>query len=190
MPLKNLNILGTLGPNNYYYYVNGSNSLRWTTLNTTSATSYTVPPAVWNKYVYLTGSNVSSAYRYIDTSPTRMASPAIIIPETDERKAAIEKAWHLLKDHLNDNQRKSLDENKFFLVKGGKTGTPYRIRDNGSLVGNIDVLNPVDGNVIHRLCAHGEDKWLPMGDQLFIQKVMLELNEENFVKVANVHPAR
>ena len=42
----------------------------------------------------------------------------------------------------------------------------------------------------YRLCAHGEDKRLPMGDQLFIQKVMLELNEEDFLKVANVHPAR
>lgn len=165
---------------NYPYMTTGTTAgvfYPWNTITTTVNT-------VWQNRVYY----YTSGSSYVQPLPERISSPAVIIPETDERKAAIEKAWNLLKDHLNDNQRKSLDEKKFFLVKGGKTGQTYRIRNNGSLVGNIDVLNPDGDKVVRRLCAHGADRHLPHGDQLFIQKVLLEFNEQEFLKVANVHP--
>ena len=102
-------------------------------------------------------------------------------------RAAAERANDLLLAHLSPEQRATFDRNKWFVVEGGSSKRKYRIRHNGgSLVANIDVL---DGDrVVHRLCAHIDPRVrTPHSDSLLAQKVMLELAEDEFLRLANRH---
>jgi len=97
--------------------------------------------------------------------------------------AAAARARELLIEHLTAEQRETYQRHGFFVVEGGRSKQKYRIRS-GSLIGNVDVL---DGdNVRHRLCAHAAHE-IPMGDQLLIQKFLLEHDEDHFLRTANRH---
>jgi hypothetical protein len=74
------------------------------------------------------------------------------------------------------------------VVKGGKSGKLYRIRDGGHVVANIEALHDAE-NVSHRLCAHCDASKYPLGDHFLAQKLMLELDEEAFLRIANRHAA-
>lgn len=105
----------------------------------------------------------------------------------DERKAALKRSLELLVAHLRPEQRETLQKHKWFVVEGGKSKTQYRIRDKGSPSANVDVLNK-QGNVTHRLCAHGS--WeLPLYDHLLMQKILLQYDEQRFLAIANRHAA-
>jgi hypothetical protein len=104
-----------------------------------------------------------------------------------QRVAANERARGLLLEHLTPEQRTTFEQNKWFVVVGGKTGKKYRIRDKGDLVANVDAL---DGErVTHRLCAHAPSGSIPLGDQLLAQKITLEFDEDEFLRKANRHAA-
>ncbi len=96
------------------------------------------------------------------------------------------RAHELLLEHLTPAQRKTFVENKWFMVEGDSK-TRYRIKDTGSIVANIDVLNAT-GAVTHRLCGHARHG-IPHSDQLLVQKVMIECDEAAFLRIANRHPA-
>jgi len=106
----------------------------------------------------------------------------------DQRRlvAASDRAGELLLNHLTPQQRETYAKNGWFIVEGGKTKTKYRIRG-GTLVANIDVLDRRDRST-HRLCGHAQSH-IPMGDQLLAQKIMLELAEDEFLRLANRHAA-
>lgn len=111
--------------------------------------------------------------------------------DADQRAAAYqsakERANQLLLEHLTPEQAETFSKNKWFIVEGGKSKQKYRIRDKGSLVANVDVL---DGDkVAHRLCAHAPISDVPLHDNLLAQKTMLELDEEHFLRIANRHAA-
>ena len=105
--------------------------------------------------------------------------------EAEKKEAAKKRSLELLFSHLTTKEAETFKEHGFFEVIGGETGTVYRIRNDPSLVANIDVMNgPVR---THRLCAHA-DRWtIPIGDQLLSQKVMLEVQEREFLRIANYH---
>jgi hypothetical protein len=97
------------------------------------------------------------------------------------------RAERLLLSHLTGEQRASFKKNKWFIVEGGQSKRRYRIRDRGNLVANIDVL---DGDAVaHRLCGHCRAGDLPLADHLLAQKMMLEMAEDEFLKIANRHAA-
>ena len=97
------------------------------------------------------------------------------------------RALDLLIKHLTPEQRETFQKNKWFIVEGGKTGRRYRIRDKGTVVANIDVL---EGNCIaHRLCGHCAAHEIPLADNLLAQKLMIEADEEAFLRIANRHAA-
>lgn len=100
-------------------------------------------------------------------------------------KAAGERAHGLLLAHLTPEQRRTFEANKWFVVEGGRSKQRYRIRA-GTVVANIDVL---DGeHVAHKLCGHiNHGAGVPIGDHLLAQKVMLELAEDDFLRLANRH---
>jgi len=100
--------------------------------------------------------------------------------------AASERAGELLLEHLTPQQRETYVNNGWFVVEGGRTKTKYRIRG-GTVVANIDVLDRKDRST-HRLCGHAQSH-IPMGDQLLSQKIMLELAEDDFLRLANRHAA-
>jgi hypothetical protein len=101
-------------------------------------------------------------------------------------KSASDRARELLLSKLSPEQRESFTKNKWFIVEGGLTKTKYRIRSN-TYAGNIDVLD-VANNVAYRLCVHCSSA-IPLEDHLLAQKIMLELAENDIVRLANRHAA-
>ena len=117
----------------------------------------------------------------------RPAAPAIIRSRPSLTDDSKERAQALLLEHLTPEQRRTLDEHKWFIVEGGRSKTKYRIQAERGLAGNVDVI--VNDRVTHRLCAHCAPNAIPMGDHLLAQKVMLELAEDEFLRIANRHGA-
>lgn len=106
--------------------------------------------------------------------------------EQQQQLAARERANQLLLEHLTSDQRDTFTRNGWFMVEGGKSKTRYRIRA-GTLVGNIDVLDPKD-KMTHRLCGHvSHNRGVPIGDHLLAQKMMLQYDEDAFLRIANRH---
>lgn len=96
-------------------------------------------------------------------------------------KEAQTRGLQLLKDNLTPEQRDSYEKNKYFDVKGGESGTTYRIRHGRQM--NIEVLNG-KGQRDHGIC------FLPIGslvagDCMLAQKTALELYESEALKIAN-----
>jgi hypothetical protein len=106
--------------------------------------------------------------------------------ERERRGQADQRARGLLLEHLTPEQRETFEDNGWFVVEGGESGTLYRIRNQGSMIANVEVLNPA-GCATHRLCAHVPVGQVPMGDQLLAQKMMLEFSESHFLRIANRH---
>jgi hypothetical protein len=98
-----------------------------------------------------------------------------------QRAAAGDRARALLLEHLSPAQRKTFTEHGWFVVEGGRTKTRYRIRSAGA-AGNIDVLQGERATA--RLCCHAQSH-IPLGDQWLAQKIMLELAEDDFLRIAN-----
>lgn len=104
------------------------------------------------------------------------------------------RAQTLLRSHLTQSQRDSLDTNGYFEVVGNATGTTYRIKQRHTLT---------QRNVVSM--AHGKENLaydaapmmvrgsclmrLPSGDVLLAQKLCLETDEINFLSTACSAPA-
>lgn len=103
-----------------------------------------------------------------------------------EKRRANRRALVLLLRTLVEEQRRDLKEHGHFYVRGGATGTRYRIRKGRSA--NIDVLEAT-GDTRHRLCAH-PNVWTPDYDTMAAQALHLTdaANEAEFIRIANIHP--
>jgi hypothetical protein len=111
--------------------------------------------------------------------------------EDAERKAAQAKAndraLGLLKSMLTDQQWADYEGRGWFEVRGSR-GRRWRIRKGGQS-GNVDLM-PEQGEVREAsFCAHPRD-WLPNADAHLAQMLALVADEEEFVRVANVHHGR
>lgn len=103
--------------------------------------------------------------------------------ETQRRIAAEQRAEELLKAHLSAEQTEEYEKCGHFHVVG-ESGQRYRIRTKSPSI-NVDVIE--GGKAVRRLCAYAPG--LPPGDTFLCQKLALENNENEFLKVANVHAA-
>ncbi len=99
-----------------------------------------------------------------------------------ERDAVIARARELLLSHLTAEQRETVEKNKWFVVVGGRTKTEYRIRTDYGIAGNIEVLSK--GKKVATLCCHCNHA-IPNNDQFLAQKIALQYDEDNFLKIAN-----
>jgi hypothetical protein len=106
---------------------------------------------------------------------------------TERNKAALAKSRELLLKHLTPAQRKTFEENAWFVVQGGVTKMRYRIRTTG-YTGNIEILHGHDDRVTHRLCGHLRGGYA-LHDHHVAQKISLEYDEEAFVRICNRHAA-
>jgi hypothetical protein len=97
----------------------------------------------------------------------------------DEAEARAEK---LLLESLNAKQTEEYKKDKSFVVHS-RSGMRYRIRH--GRVANVDVVCK-EGKILHKLCAHPAE-YVPNPDTMLAQKLFLEHQEEEFLKVANVH---
>ncbi len=117
-------------------------------------------------------------------SSTRMWAGTCFFAHTPEARA-YKRAEQLLKSMLTKPQRDELRRfGRFTIV--GPSGTRYRIHR--SDVRNIYVLDQ-KGNRNHRLCWYMIGRKIPQADQMLAQKIMIEADEEEFLRVAEVWPA-
>jgi hypothetical protein len=204
----------TLAMSNWYLQHFSDNGTAATTTNTWySATGSTIamPTWVWQQWIDPVNDTGST---WVSPRPARLSQTRLYIArrsrdqaiEDDLRHhyameqrrqrrvlqvhddAAHTRARELLLSQLTPAQRKTFDENKWFIIEGGQSREKYRINFKGHMVANVDVLD-AHGDVLHRLCGHCDLNEVPIFDQLLAQKLMLECDEERFLRLANRHRA-
>ena len=97
-----------------------------------------------------------------------------------QREAAARKAKELLREILDAKQREQFDKTEWFFVIG-QSGKRYRVRHGWA--GNIDEVTE-DDMVVASYCIHPQSR-VPIEDSMLVQKLMLETDEDRFVKIAN-----
>lgn len=100
-----------------------------------------------------------------------------------KRKVADERAKQILLEHLTPEQRDTVEKNGWFTIEGGRTGKIYRIKSKVGVSGNIEELDPA-GKVIASYCCHLSHDH-PQPDHHLAQKLMLEWDEDEFLRLAN-----
>jgi hypothetical protein len=113
-------------------------------------------------------------------------------PETQRRVAeaakahadAIARARALLVSMLDVKQRKQYERERFFEVVARGSRRRYRIREGTH--GNVRLLDD-SGKEVTSYCA--QPLGVPVGDSMLAQALMLEHDEDAFLRVANARPA-
>lgn len=95
----------------------------------------------------------------------------------EQRHAADLKAATLLKQHLTPDQIKMLESYLYFKVVGNKTGRTYTIFPYAV----YNILR--DDNVNY--CIASKDHDIPLYDTMLAQKMLIECDEEYFLRKAN-----
>lgn len=101
---------------------------------------------------------------------------------------ADKKAEALLLAHLDPSQRVTWTRERYFEVR--TAGGLYRLYKGWA--GNVALLGE-DQKEIRRYCIHpqaGKEFRVPHAENLLSQKFMLEIEEAEFLRVANRHPPR
>ncbi len=106
--------------------------------------------------------------------------------EARVREIADERAVKILTAHLTPEQREQYRREKCFEVLTTREGKIRRYRISHGWAGNITVLNG-EGQQIEKLCIHPA-KRIPFADNLLAQKLLLEADEDQFLKIANHTP--
>lgn len=109
-------------------------------------------------------------------------------PEDEARwkqsREAEKRAEKLLLDALTEDQRKEFEETKSFTVVGSHSGKRYRIRHGRQM--NIDELDK-DGEKVCGWCFLPSGG-LVAGDCMLAQKIALETDEKEALRIANKFP--
>jgi hypothetical protein len=166
-----------------------SNDVWYIWSGTDSATS-TGSTAVWQRWVTTVGTssgNISyEPYRTRELTPEEKEQHRLAQEkakqEAEERQRkydeARKKAEELLFGCLNPEQKEELKKDKHFHVLAC-SGKRYRVRP-GTTVEELDETN----KTVARYCIHTKES-VPAYDEALIQKLMLELNEPEFLRIAN-----
>jgi hypothetical protein len=100
------------------------------------------------------------------------------------KDAAKVRARKLLLQMLNEDQQKELDEkNRFHLTVHSQDGSMRVYRVDYGFQGNVKLLG-ADGQPTKSYCIHSDSR-LPYEDQMLAQKLLLEANEPEFLRIAN-----
>lgn len=98
------------------------------------------------------------------------------------------RGMQLLWENLSTAQRKSFADKRYFDVRGGQTGTRYRLtaRMRAFNIVTVDGLGRGRKHICFGL-KRGEDNCWPYvtGDQLLAQKICLEVDELATLRIAN-----
>jgi len=107
-----------------------------------------------------------------------------------------ERARRLLASMLSPEQREEFEaENRFHLrVIDGKSGEERVYRIDQGFQGNVKLLGP-DGRPVKSYCIHAattddEGHRLPNEDHMLAQKLLLQTDEESFLRIANMSNVR
>ena len=86
------------------------------------------------------------------------------------------RARALLLRHLNLTQRRSYKDRGAFVVKGNRSGIPYRINSTGRVIRTTDD---------HEFCLQVVGEPVPPEDAILARKILIETNEQLFLDTAN-----
>lgn len=176
----------------------------------TSGTSVTctsgntaIANAVWTSSSWLmpTHTQVRWTPQVVQRTPEQIAEAAAQaelarqerVREDAKRKiftdAAKTRARNLLMQMLNADQKKELEEkNLFHLTVHDRSGSMRVYRIEYGYAGNVKLLGN-DGQPVKRYCIHADSR-LPYEDQMLAQKMLLEANEKEFLRIANMTQLR
>jgi hypothetical protein len=106
-------------------------------------------------------------------------------------RVAARRARRLLLDHLDAVQSAELAVEHCFHVETADGRRRYRIRQ--GVAGNVELVRDGDrvaapGGRLGRYCCHIEIGGVPAEDHMLVQKLMLEANEPEFLRLANWSP--
>lgn len=113
----------------------------------------------------------------------RFTERAVQASEARDWQEAHERSMRLLRSALSERQREELARGYFEVC--APSGRRYRVYSD-SASGNVQEHD--DRGHLSTYCAHPVG--VPLGDQLLAQKLMLETDEEEFLRVANCHYRR
>lgn len=148
-------------------------------VNTTACSSATVVWDAWTQRIQSRNVRASVNARVSAEERARCVEA-----ERLQRAVAIGKADKLLVSVLDAVQKQHLAKHEWFLVRG-QNGTLYRIRKGRSM--NVDVLDK-GGKIVETLCAYPGG--VPDGDAMVAQKLMLECDQQAFLRLAIKHAVR
>ena len=160
----------------------------WTTASTTSnlytMSSPTASATVWS--VWVESEEAKRERHEREAQREARWQEEAKVARAAARKAN-ETAKQLLLDHLTPEQRKTFEDRGWFVVEGGKSKKPYRIETKMGFHGNVVELkdHPKGRQDIARYCFQLHDTRIPHFDHILAQKLALECDEENILKLAN-----
>ncbi len=171
----------------------------WNGINGTPTTA-TTTDAIWSGWVTAgtgTGTGTVSvitwgqwATQVHETQEQRRAREerdvkmrAELAAQEKRRVHAKLRARKLLVDHLDAEQRKSYEEKGHFYLLT-RSGKKYRI-DQGTH-GNVKLVDVTKNSLLGSYCI--QPSGVPDEDAMLAQKLHLEMNEEEFLRVANFRP--
>jgi len=100
------------------------------------------------------------------------------------KESAEQRARGLLLRMLNEQQREEMEnDNRFHLTVHSQDGSMRVYRIDYGFQGNVKLLG-ADGEVDSSYCIHSDSR-LPYEDQMLAQKLLLEANEPEFLRIAN-----
>ena len=148
----------------------------------------------WNRN-YTLSSTTASIVRpndYRAYTPAQAAPPLAYQPDRgtlrmQEIETARSRAEDLLREHLSERQNLELSQKGYFEVcaVNFKEGTRRYYRIRRGRAGNVYLLDGPQGREIKKLCCHPLER-VPDADTMLAQKMMIEFNEELFLKTANI----
>ena len=103
--------------------------------------------------------------------------------ETERIDAANKRAEELLTFMLDEDQKKRYAADRCFEVVAGNTGERRRYLVKYGWAGNVEQIDE-NGRQVARFCIHPRNI-VPVPDNMLAQKLMLESNEEEFLRIAN-----
>lgn len=186
------------------FYTTGSGATAWQTATTladdpwhiwTDTCTAAATRTAWVQWSRGTTVQLSNAATHAATAEQRAAQDAEIARwqarererlaqrdiEVAREDGANRRAMELLCSCLNDEQKRTLLADRYFLVRA-PSGRLYRI-DQGTH-GNVKVVDPRTKRVLESLCI--QPSGVPVGDSMLVQKLMIETAEDAFRKHANI----
>lgn len=121
------------------------------------------------------------------TPPSRPHFPDRGTLRMHEIETARSRAEDLLREHLSERQKLDLSQKGYFeaCAVNFKEGTRRYYRIRRGRAGNVFLLDGSQGREIKKLCCHPLEN-VPDADTMLAQKLMIEMNEELFLKTANI----
>ncbi len=148
----------------------------WTSTQTASATTISITSLADVTRLYVNASNVGG---WVVQSAGWALAQAPLPPAFDAK--VIRRADGLLRSLLSARQRRTWERFRYFIVESpNRPGVVYKVPDRGM----ITMLE--HGRPVKKLCIHPADD-LPVGDVMASFKLLIEAEEEELHRMANVH---